>query len=76
MELAEKVIELPMKRKRVALESLLYTAEQVAQLIGMSDRHVRTMCATEELRAVKIGRVWRIHREDFQAWLDAQRGLA
>ena len=76
MSVADKVIHLPMQRKRVVLDSLLYTPEQVAQLLGMSDRHVRTMCATDQIRAVKIGRVWRIHREDFQAWLDAQRGLA
>lgn len=48
------------------------TTDQYAEKLQLHPQHVREMCATERLRAEKVGGVWRIpyvEPEDYQAEL-------
>lgn len=53
----------------------MLTTAEVAELLGgdTTDAWVRERCADGTIPAHKIGRSWRIKREDFDAWLDHQR---
>jgi excisionase family DNA binding protein len=47
----------------------LLTPEQVAKSLGVSDEDVRSIIASGELKAKKIGSSWRIRRADLDAYL-------
>lgn len=48
-----------------ALEDLpqLVSCKQLAQVCGVSERHIARMCEAGELKSVKLGRIWRINRD-------------
>lgn len=43
------------------------TTQQVASHMGVTKQTVRNMCESGQLRAVRIGKVWRINRAAFEA---------
>lgn len=43
----------------------------VCQLLGMSDATVKRLCASGELPARKIGKMWRINRADLMHYVGA-----
>lgn len=43
--------------------SPLITVHEAAGLCGVSERHITRMCTLGEIKAVKLGRIWRINRE-------------
>lgn len=45
----------------------LMTPREAAELAGVSERHIRKLCERGELRAVKLGRAWRVNRAAFLA---------
>jgi excisionase family DNA binding protein len=49
---------------------VLSTAE-AAEELGVSEDTVRRMCERGELRAYRVGRAWKIRREDLDAYLAA-----
>lgn len=42
------------------------TTQQVASHMGVTKQTVRNMCESGQLRAVRIGKVWRINRAAFE----------
>ena len=52
-------------------ERLMFPVE-VAALLQCHARTVHRLIKRGELRAVKVGREYRIRREDYEAYLDAQ----
>ena len=50
----------------------LITCEEAASLGIAKARHIRKMCESGEIKAVKVGRIWRINRDA----LLSQYGLA
>lgn len=42
---------------------LLIKTGEAAELMNVSEHHVRVMCERGEIQAVKVGRVWRINRD-------------
>ena len=51
-----------------------YTAEQIAQILGISVRKAYDFCATtKEFKVIRIGkRCVRVHKESFEKWLESQ----
>ena len=45
------------------------TISEVAGLLRMTDRAIQKMALREDFPAIKIGRLWRIPRARFEAWL-------
>ena len=55
-----------------------YTAEQVAQILGVSVRTAYYLCeTTKDFRVLRLGkRCLRIHKESFDAWLNGGRSAS
>lgn len=53
-----------------------YTAEQIAQILGISIRKAYGLCeTTTDFKVLRLGkRCLRIHKESFDKWVDAQEG--
>jgi predicted DNA-binding transcriptional regulator AlpA len=53
-----------------------YTAEQVAQILGVSVRKAYYLCAnTSEFKVIRLGkRCIRIHKESFDNWFNGYDG--
>ena len=54
-----------------------YTAEQVAQILGISIRKAYGLCeTTTQFKVMRLGkRCLRIHKESFDKWLNEQAEL-
>lgn len=50
-------------RSALAGLPLLVSTNQVAELCGVSPRHICRLCEHGELKAVKLGKMWRINRD-------------
>ena len=59
------------------LVSRTYTAEQVAEILGVSVRKVYLLCeATKDFKVIRMGkRCLRIHKESFDKWFDNMCGI-
>lgn len=55
-----------------------YTAEQVAQILGVSLRKAYALCeTTTDFKVMRLGkRCLRIHKESFDQWLNGQAELS
>ena len=47
----------------------LASVQQVARACNVSERHVLRLCERGELKAVRLGKVWRINRDALAAKL-------
>lgn len=47
----------------------LYTTQEVAEILKVSDRTVRNLIKREDLKAIKVGRKWRIKEKFLQEYL-------
>lgn len=54
----------------------LLTRAEVAQVLGTNERHVRRMVERGELPKVKVGPKVRVHIDDVEAYIEAQRVTA
>lgn len=66
------------KRGRAVRDTFVYDWDRVpvivdtamvCQLLGMSDATVKRLCASGELPARKIGKMWRINRDDLKRYM-------
>lgn len=73
---SDNLIILDTQRKRAHFEPILYSPAHVAEILGISVEQVRKMCREQTIRSIHVGRVLRIHKDDLQAWLDEERGVA
>ena len=55
-----------------------YTAEQIAQILGISIRNAYNLCeTTTDFKVMRLGkRCLRIHKESFDQWLNKQADLS
>lgn len=51
------------------------TVEEVAHTTGFSDRYIRNHIAAGNLAALKIGRAYRIHRDEIPAFMETLANL-
>lgn len=63
-------------RQTAPLESLLFTAEEVASLLGIGRTKVFEMLASGELSAIRIGRCVRISKAQLETWVDEKLEVA
>lgn len=49
------------------LNQLFYNIYETADILGIHERTVRRLIKDSELKAFKVGRVWRISREAIEA---------
>lgn len=47
----------------------VYTVEEVAKMLKISDQTVRALIRSGELPAKRVGRVWRIKKTDFEEYM-------
>ncbi len=47
----------------------LLTVREACAIARVSDHHIRDLCARGEIKAVKIGNLWRINRASFMAYM-------
>ena len=55
-------------------ESLTYTVDQVAALLGIARGVAYESVRNGEIPATRIGRRWLVPRKRFHAWLDGETG--
>lgn len=48
---------------------MVYTIEEVAQILKVSVSTVRNLIDRGELKAFKVGNQWRVKKEDLQAYM-------
>jgi len=53
---------------------LVLTTEEAAQLLRVTVKTIKTMCAEGRLPAAKVGRAWRINRDDVLTFLRGDAG--
>ena len=54
-----------------AVESPVLTFDQVCRVLQVGEHTLRGLIANGSLRAGKIGRTWRVRRDDLNAYLEA-----
>ena len=52
------------------IEERLFSAEEVAERLGMSKYTITEWLKAGRLRGVKIGKYWRVKESDLQAFID------
>lgn len=61
-------ITIPTEAKDLKTLPLMLDVETARQVPGCSDRYMRTLCESGQVRAVKMGRVWRVNRDSLLAF--------
>ena len=56
-------ITVPTEAKDLKTLSLMLTIETAKNIPGCSDRYMRLLCEEKKVKAVKMGRVWRVNRD-------------
>lgn len=56
-------IAIPTEAEDLKTLPLMLTIETAKNIPGCSDRYMRTLCESGQVRAVKLGRVWRVNRD-------------
>jgi excisionase family DNA binding protein len=51
---------------------LAYTVAELADACGLQVRHVRVLITRGEIPAFRMGRIWLVRRESFEAWAQMQ----
>lgn len=56
-----------------ASEKEFYTVKDVKEMLGIGQDKVYKMFASGEIPSIKVGRLYRVHPKDFEAWLEVNR---
>lgn len=51
---------------------LIMDCEYVATLLGISLNSIYKLCLNREIKAFKVGKLWRIKREDFESFIKGE----
>ena len=51
---------------------MVYTLEEVAEILKVSVQTVRKLIAEKKLRAFRVGGQWRVRKEDLDAYIESQ----
>ncbi len=65
-----------MDRIRVDISKPWLSVADICDYMDVSTFVVTSVLRSGELPAVKFGREWRISRDDFEEWINDQRGVA
>ena len=51
----------------------IYTAEQIATILGISIRKAYLLCEeTKDFKVIRMGRSLRVHKESFDKWFNGE----
>lgn len=64
-----KAIEAAVRRQRLLLEERWMSAQEVADVLGISKMSVYRMCERDELEYIRAGRLVRIRAYSLEQWL-------
>jgi excisionase family DNA binding protein len=64
-----------MEEYRVEIDKPWLSVADICEYMDVSPFVVTSVLRSGELPAVKFGREWRVSREDFQRWINQQRGV-
>ncbi len=53
--------------------AVLYTVDDLVERYGLSDKRLLQLLGSGDLVGFKIGREWRIHADDWNAYIDRLR---
>ncbi len=68
-----EVIQEILQTKKV--EFVLYEVEDVAKMLGVSERTVRRWIEDKKLKAMKLGRGWRIEHDDLMEFMKTRTNI-
>ena len=68
-----EVIQEILQTKKVAF--VLYEVEDVAKMLGVSERTVRRWIEDKKLKAMKLGRGWRIEHDDLMEFMKTRTNI-
>jgi excisionase family DNA binding protein len=54
-------------------EKEFYSPEEIGQMLGLSDETIRGYIRSKELQAYRFGKSWRVHKKDFEKFLEAHK---
>jgi excisionase family DNA binding protein len=57
-------------------ETSFLNLEQVAKILGVSERTVLRLLEKKEIKGFKVGRAWRFEHSDVEAYVEQQRRKA
>lgn len=63
-------------RITVELDKLWLSVDDIREYMEVSEYVVTSLLRSDQLPAVKFGREWRVARQDFEDWINDQRGVA
>jgi excisionase family DNA binding protein len=65
-----------MERIHVDLDKPWLTVADICEYMDVSTFVVTSVLRSGELPAVKFGREWRVSRDDFEDWINAERAIS
>ena len=68
-----EVIQEILQTKKVAF--VLYEVKDVAKMLGVSERTVRRWIEDKKLKAMKLGRGWRIEHDDLMEFMKTRTNI-
>jgi len=68
-----EVIQEILQTKKV--EFVLYEVEDVAKMLGVSERTVRRWIEDKKLKAMKLGKGWRIEHDDLMEFMKTRTNI-
>jgi len=54
-------------------EYTFYRPEEIAKMLNFTVQTIYVMCRTGRIPAIKVGKCYRISREEFRDWLSGRR---
>jgi excisionase family DNA binding protein len=82
IDIVRGVCSMPRRKKpapilpEASVVGVVYTTEEVAQLLKVSPRTVQYWIKQKRLRAVRIGREWRVEAHALREFMDAGRSAS
>ena len=65
----QRRLSMPTNKEQLQELPALLNVEEVAKLLRTSPRYIRALCGRGQLKAAKVGREWRIPKEDALAFV-------
>lgn len=63
----------PRKERRNPAQAVYRSVQEVAELLGMSERQVRALIKREDLPAFRFGREYRVNDDELVTWIEDHR---
>jgi len=68
-----ELLDILLKGERPVM--VLYDVKDVAEILGVAGRTVRYWIDTKQLKAVRLGRGWRIEHDDLMEFMESRKNI-